>query len=67
MNWNELAAKNRVESRFTGNQRFFSPAELALAMRITAEAAKRAKHAPVQTSPGESTDQTLDSNRVGVR
>jgi hypothetical protein len=70
LSWNELASKNRIESRFTGNVRFFNPRELALAMRISSEAAKRAKNAPPISSPGESSpgeQQTPDSNRVGVR
>jgi hypothetical protein len=70
MSWNELAAKNRIESRFTGNVRFFNPRELALAMQITSEASKRAKNATPLTSPGESSpgdEQSPDSNRVGVR
>jgi len=73
MSWQELAAKNRVESRFTGNQRFFNPAELALAMRITSEATKRTKDiGPLDgtlVSPGEEpvSPGAADSNRVGVR
>jgi len=70
LSWNELAAKNRIESRFTGNVRFFNPRELAFAMRITSEATKRAKNASPLSSPGESSpgdQQSPDSNRVGAR
>lgn len=70
MSWGELAAKNRVESRFTGNERFFNPGELQLAMRITSVAAERAKNAPPLASPGEASpadQQTPGSNRVGAR
>jgi hypothetical protein len=70
LSWSKLAAKNRIESRFTGNVRFFNSRELAIAMRITSEAAKRVKDASPISSPGDSSpgeQQTPNSNRVGVR
>ena len=36
LSWDQLAAKNRVESRFTGNVRWFNVAELQSAFRLTA-------------------------------
>ena len=38
MPWNELAAKNRSESRYTGTVRWFSPIELRTAMALVVEA-----------------------------
>jgi hypothetical protein len=38
MDWRELAAKNRVESRYTGNIPFFNMVELRQAMVVVAEA-----------------------------
>jgi hypothetical protein len=38
MSWQELARKNRVESKYTGNIRFFNPIELRAAMALVGEA-----------------------------
>jgi hypothetical protein len=35
LSWEELAAKNRVESKYTGNVRYFAPAELQAAFHWT--------------------------------
>jgi hypothetical protein len=43
MSWNELAAKNRVESKYLGNIRWFSPFELHTAMAVAKEAERLAK------------------------
>ncbi|MGB7325675.1 MAG: hypothetical protein WBD31_12445 [Rubripirellula sp.] len=43
MSWQELAAKNRVESKYTGNIRWFSPIELRTAQAVVSEAARIAK------------------------
>ncbi len=43
MSWQELAAKNRVESKYTGNIRWFSPIELQTAMAVVREAARIAE------------------------
>ncbi|WP_372720754.1 hypothetical protein [Novipirellula sp.] len=37
MSWPELAQKNRVESKYTGNLRWFSPLELKTAMLVVQE------------------------------
>ncbi|MDB4477027.1 hypothetical protein N9018_02360 [Rhodopirellula sp.] len=43
LSWNELAAKNRVESKYLGNIRWFSPFELRTAMAVAKEADRLAK------------------------
>jgi len=44
LSWQQLAAKNRVESRLRNYaDRYFSPRELDLAMRIASEATRRSK------------------------
>ncbi len=43
LTWNELAAKNRVESKYLGNIRWFSPFELRTAMAVVKEADRLAK------------------------
>ena len=66
MSWQELAGKNRVESKYLGNQRFFSRQELALAVRITGEATTRAKNSkPAVESPGETPYRTGQSQAGG--
>src|SRR5690606_30047510 len=37
LSWQELAVKNRIESKYTGNVRWFHPQELHLAAMIVAE------------------------------
>ncbi len=41
LSWEQLAAKNRVESKYTGNVAFFSPFELRQASAVVAEATLR--------------------------
>ena len=66
MSWQELASKNRVESKYLGNQKFFSRLELALAVRITGEATSRAdKNKPTVESPGETPYRTGQSQIGG--
>jgi len=43
MSWQELAAKNRSESRYTGNVRWFSPLELKTAMMVVSEVKRMAE------------------------
>ncbi len=43
LSWNELAAKNRVESKYLGNIRWFSQFELRTAMAVAKEADRLAK------------------------
>jgi hypothetical protein len=66
MSWQQLARKNRVESKYTGNIRFFNYNELHLAVRIAGEATRRAKDIkPTIKSPGEQTYQTGQSQTGG--
>ena len=43
LSWNQLAAKNRVESKYLGNIRWFSPFEIHTAMAVAKEADRLAK------------------------
>ncbi len=43
MSWQELAAKNRIESKYYGNIRWFSPMEMRTAMAAVTEAARIAE------------------------
>ncbi len=43
MSWQELAVKNRVESKYIGNIRWFSPIELRTAVAVVGEATRIAK------------------------
>jgi hypothetical protein len=40
MSWRELASKNRVESKYIGNIRWFSPIELRTAVAVVNEATR---------------------------
>jgi hypothetical protein len=51
MSWDKLAQKNRVESKYTGNIRWFSPIELRTAAAVVAEAKRIAG---ANSSDGES-------------
>jgi hypothetical protein len=55
LSWEQLAAKDRVRLSNGYTEKFFSPQELAVAMRVTLEAAKR-----VEGNKSEST-KTYDS------
>ncbi len=43
MSWDELAKKNRVESKYVGNVRWFSPIELRTAVAVAGEAKRIAE------------------------
>ena len=43
LGWEELAAKNRVESKYTGNIRWFTPIELRAAYNVVARAVRVAE------------------------
>ena len=43
LSWDELAAKNRMESKYTGNVSWFSPIELRAAYNVVARAARIAE------------------------
>ncbi|SMP53409.1 hypothetical protein SAMN06265222_104108 [Neorhodopirellula lusitana] len=52
LSWNELAQKNRVESRYTGNIRFFSPLELQAARAVVSELNRNIDTSEAIESPG---------------
>ncbi|MDA9858633.1 hypothetical protein N9D23_10990 [Rubripirellula sp.] len=54
MSWRELAAKNRVESKYTGNIRWFSPIELQTAVAVVREASRIAERREDETSDSDS-------------
>lgn len=69
MSWGELAQKNRVESKYTGNIRFFNPIELRTAAVLVAEAqrlaAKDAKDSESAAGESAAGDQDLDYSYSG--
>ena len=50
LTWEELANKNSVESRYTGNVRWFSPMDLRLAMAAVAHSEKIAAGSTGETA-----------------
>ncbi|TWU46357.1 hypothetical protein Poly51_57530 [Rubripirellula tenax] len=54
MTWGELAAKNRIESKYTGNVRWFSPIELRTAQAVVAEVARIARERSTESEYTES-------------
>jgi hypothetical protein len=53
MSWQELAAKNRVESKYYGNIRWFSPFELRTAMAAVQETTRIAEARKASDSSSE--------------
>ncbi len=49
LSWEELAAKNRVESKYTGNVPFFTPFEIRQASLVVAEATRLADNGGAKT------------------
>ena len=58
MSWQELAAKNRVESKYVGTVRWFSPIELRTAQAVVSEVVRIAE----QRQPTPSSDSNYDGN-----
>ncbi len=54
LSWQELAEKNRVESKYTGNIRWFSQIELRTAQAIVSEVARIAESRESENEPSES-------------
>lgn len=56
LSWQELAAKNRIESKYVGNIRWFSPLELRTAMAVVRESERiaRERDSSSSESPSES-------------
>ncbi|MCA9194404.1 MAG: hypothetical protein KDB03_21690, partial [Planctomycetales bacterium] len=63
LSWDELSVKNRIESRYTGNVRFFNGVELQNAFRLSTLIASSTENSDA-TSPGydESTGNTEANN-----
>ena len=64
MSWEQLAAKNRVESKYTGTVKWFSPIELRSAMAVDREVSRIAKVRSTATGSDESesvSDSTSDA------
>ena len=57
LSWQELAAKNRIESKYVGNIRWFSPLELRTAMAVVRESERIA--AERGSSSSESSSESL--------
>ena len=57
MSWQELAAKNRVESKYRGNIRWFSNLELRSAMAVVSETTRIAvERESSESSSGRQSD-----------
>ena len=68
LSWRELAHKDRVRSQFTGYvEKFFTPGEIELAVRIATTASSRADEIKKQTgrSPGEQVSPGETANVAG--
>ena len=64
MSWQDLAKKNRVESRYVGNIPWFSAIELRTAAAVVQEAARRVKQ-QAERSPSEADYQTTEADYEG--
>lgn len=53
VSWAELANKDRIKLRNGYTEKWFSPQDIVVAMRVTHEAVRRAESAPPVVSPGE--------------
>ncbi len=59
ISWGELAHKNRVESKYTGNVRYFNPIELQKALQLTTLI--QAEYAQSQTTGSQSEPASSDT------
>jgi hypothetical protein len=63
LSWQELAAKNRVESKYTGNQAWFSPAEMRTAQMVANRVAQVARErAEAESSSSSSSSAASESS-----
>ena len=62
ISWQELAALDRIKSKYTGSVKYFSSQELQLAFRVASEAGKRASS---QREPKSKNTYTSVSNSSG--
>jgi hypothetical protein len=66
MSWDELAHKNRIESQYIGNIKFFDPIELQTAFQLTGliNQEEQSRKASEKASPGYSTSTESNSTLV---
>ena len=57
LSWQELASKNRVESKYTGNIRWFSPIELQTAVTVVGECTRIADERQASDSESSSSNE----------
>jgi hypothetical protein len=62
MSWQELAAKNRVESKYTGTVKWFTPIELRSAVAVVSEVTRIAKVQSTHTGADDSDNRTQGSS-----
>ena len=65
LSWNELTFKNRFESQYTGNIRFFNPMELRNAFQLTAlinSEYEQSQSSESSNSPGYETPVSVEGN-----
>ena len=66
LTWQELAIKDRYRSQFTGqSQKFFSPLEIDLAMRIASTAVQRAEEAKKAAASSPGAQKSASESQVG--
>ena len=65
MPWHQLAAKNRVESKYTGNVKWFSPIEMRSAMAVVGEVTRIAKIQSASTGSEETASDDTESGSDG--
>lgn len=61
LTWQQLAAKNRVESKYTGTVKWFSPIELRAAITVVSEVERIAKSRSESESETASYDENYES------
>ena len=68
MSWDELAHKNRIESQYIGNVKFFNPIELQTAFQLTGliNQEEQMRKATEKASPGYSTSTSAESTATST-
>lgn len=68
LSWNELMVKNRVESQYTGNIRFFNPVELRNAFQLSTLINRQYEQSQSSEadSPGYATPVSVESDSATV-
>ncbi|MDX1925477.1 MAG: hypothetical protein SFV81_03100 [Pirellulaceae bacterium] len=69
MSWDELAHKNRIESQYIGNIKFFDRTELQSAFQLTSliNQAEQMRRVSENASPGYSTSTSTESNSSAAK